>query len=343
MKSRLNIWFVFAIVALNVVGLINLIGLRSDLVFQTVIFQLVGTGSFILMSKIKPQLLEQNYKIIYVAFTFLLFVTLFAGSIRGSRRWIDFGFFQFQTSEFFKPFFICCVAAILNGPNRFSKLKLSMLFMMFVVPAAAIFLQPDLGTVIIYTLTFLSIFYFSGIPSKFTITLGTISAALAPIGWLFLKDYQKARITGFLNPNFDPQGITYNITQAIIAIGAGGLLGKGLGLGTQARFRFLPEFHTDFAFASFIEQFGFVGGFILLALFALLLFQLMQKMFLLRQDNFSYLVLVGIICMIFFEVAINIGMNVGLVPVTGVALPFISYGGSSLLSTMLLLGIASAL
>lgn len=343
MKPRYDVWYLFAILALNILGLFNLLGLRSDLVFQTIVFQIVGLLAFIAISRIKPQLLEQNYKVVFVVFISIFAITLLSGGIRGSKRWIDLGFFQFQTSEFFKPFFITCLSALLNAPNRFSRLKLSALLLMFLVPTGAIFLQPDLGSVIIYTTVFVSIFYFSGLSSKTTAALGFGAISMMPIVWLTMKDYQKARIIGFLNPALDPQGLTYNITQAIIAIGSGGLMGKGLGLSTQARYHFLPEFHTDFAFASLIEQFGFVGGFILLLLYALLFFRLTKKLFHRRHDGFAYLVLAGTIALLFFEMAINIGMNLGLVPVTGIALPFISYGGSSLLSTMMLLGIVSAL
>jgi len=343
MKTRYDVWYVIAIVLLNLFGLFNLIGLRSDLVLQTVLFQIAGVVLFVLFSRIKPALLEQNYKLIFLVFCGLLYFTLFTGSIRGSKRWIDLGFFQLQTSEFFKPFYVSCLAAVLGAPNRFSRIKLFASIGMFVVPSFAIFLQPDLGSALIFAFVFAAVFYFSGLSSKITVLIGIIATSLMPLLWLVMKDYQKNRVIGFLNPNFNPRGITYNITQAIIAIGSGGLLGKGLGLGTQARYRFLPEYHTDFAFASFIEQFGFIGGVMLLLLFALLFSRLIKKMFMLKDDDYKFLYLVGIIAMLFFEVVINIGMNLGLMPVTGIALPFISYGGSSLLSTMMLLGIASAL
>lgn len=343
MKARFDVWYVFAIIILNLFGLFNLIGLRPDLVLQTVLFQFFGIGFFLLFSRVKPELLEQNYKVIFLVFSLLLFLTLLTDDIRGSRRWIDLGFFQLQTSEFFKPFYICCLAAVLNAPNKFSKLKLTAVAGMFLLPTFAIYIQPDLGSAILYTMVFAAIFYFSGFSSLLTAIIGTIAVACLPILWMFMKDYQKSRVIGFLNPDFDPRGITYNITQAIIAIGSGGLLGKGLGLGSQAQFRFLPEFHTDFAFAAFVEQFGFVGTAFLLLAFALLFYRLILKMFHYRENGYKFLFLVGTIALLFFEVTINIGMNLGLMPVTGIALPFISYGGSSLLSTMLLLGIASAL
>jgi len=343
MRRRYDIWYLISIILLNLFGLLNLTGLRSDLLPQTLLFTFVGVVLFTLFSRIKPELLEQNYKIIFLIFVVLLFITLFTDSIRGSKRWIDFGFFQFQTSEFFKPFFIVCLAAILNAQNRFGKLKLFAVISMFLIPAGAIFLQPDLGSAIIYSTVFATIFYFSGLSSKLTAIIGGVLVSLMPLLWFVMKDYQKARIIGFLNPDLDPRGLTYNITQAIIAIGSGGLLGKGLGLGTQAQYRFLPEFHTDFAFAAFIEQFGFMGGLLLLLAFSLLFFRLIMKMFQNKDNDFKFLFLVGTIALIFFELVINMGMNLGLMPVTGIALPFISYGGSSLLSTMILLGIAAAL
>lgn len=343
MRTRYDVWFVLSILFLNVFGTFNLIGLRPDLVQQTIIFQIVGFLLFFLFSRVKTELLEQNYKVIFLFFFILLIATLFTDSIRGSRRWIDLGFFQLQTSEFFKPFFIASLAAALNAENRFSRMKLSIVFVMVAFPTLAVFLQPDLGSAIVYATTFAAIFYFSGVPSKITVIIGAALIAISPFFWHFLKDYQKARIIGFLNPNFDPRGITYNITQAIIAIGSGGLLGKGLGLGSQTQYRFLPEFHTDFAFASFIEQFGFLGGLFLILAYIVLFIRLTKKMFLVRDNGFKFLFLVGTIAIIFVEAVVNMGMNLGLMPVTGIALPFISYGGSSLLSTMILFGIASAL
>ena len=152
MRRRYDIWYLISIILLNLFGLLNLTGLRSDLLPQTLLFTFVGVVLFTLFSRIKPELLEQNYKIIFLIFVVLLFITLFTDSIQGSKRWIDFGFFQFQTSEFFKPFFIVCLAAILNAQNRFGKLKLFAVISMFLIPAGAIFLQPDLGSAIILSL-----------------------------------------------------------------------------------------------------------------------------------------------------------------------------------------------
>jgi rod shape determining protein RodA len=186
-------------------------------------------------------------------------------------------------------------------------------------------------------------FYFSGLPTKLMVKGGLAGLLSFPIIWSLMKDYQRNRVVGFLNPQIDPQGLSYNITQSIITIGSGGVFGKGLGLGTQSRFQFLPEFHTDFAFASLVEQFGFLGGAIVLLLFGLLMYRLIQKIFVSRQNEFVYLYLIGVMTLLMSEIIINVGMNMGLMPVTGIALPFISYGGSSILSTMIMLGLALAL
>ncbi|KXK12301.1 MAG: Rod shape-determining protein RodA [Microgenomates bacterium OLB23] len=309
MTMRYDVWYVLAVILLNVFGIFNLLGLRPDLVATTLVFQLAGIVLFILFSRIKVELLEHNYKIIFLFFTALLVVTMFTPSIRGSHRWIDLGFFQLQTSEFFKPFFILCIAAALSASNRFSRIKVFSVIAMMIVPSFLIFVQPDLGTAIVYVATFALMFYFSGFSSRLAVYIGLAIAAIMPVFWHFLRPYQQARILGFLNPDLDPRGITYNITQAIIAIGSGGLLGKGLGLGLQSQYRFLPEFHTDFAFAAFIEQFGFVGGMFLILIYMLLFYRLIKKMFESKHNGFKFLFLVGTIGMLFVEAVVNIGMN----------------------------------
>jgi rod shape determining protein RodA len=163
-----------------------------------------------------------------------------------------------------------------------------------------------------------------------------------PLGWFFLKDYQRQRIVSFFNPHFDYQGASYHMIQSIISVGAGGFFGRGLGFGTQSKLNFLPESHTDFIFASLVEQFGFLGGFLILVLYGFLFYLLLKRsLFFLKQkdEQENFLVIMGVLAYFFFQMLINIGMNMGLFPITGIVLPFLSYGGSALISSFFLLGL----
>lgn len=344
MKKSHDIWLILSLAGLSAFGMFNIYGIRSDLLFNYALFLIAGWTVFILTSRVNMTLLEQNYKVLYIIFIALFVLTFIIGEdIRGSKRWIDLYIFNFQTSEFFKPVFLITMAAVLSSVNKFTPRKLFVSVSLFLFPCIMIFLQPDLGTALLYMAAFLSIMYFSGLSTRLVLRAGLVIAAIMPFGWLLLRDYQKARIIGFMNPEIDPQGLTYNLNQSIISIGSGGLFGKGLGLGTQTRFRFLPEFQTDFAYASLVEQFGFIGGLIVLILFSVVLIRLVRKLFVRRDNEFEKLYLLGVIVFLLTEITVNIGMNMGLLPVTGIALPFISYGGSAIVSTMLLLGLALAL
>lgn len=344
MRNTYDVWFILPLIGLSAFGAFNIFGIRPELLTHFLVFLVVGWVAFIAASRMKIPLLEQNYKIIYAIFIVLFLATILLGSdIRGSKRWIQFFSFRFQTSEFFKPVFLIAMASVLSSANRFSPRKLIIAGGLFLLPFLLIFNQPDLGSSLLYFATFLTMFYFSGLSTQLMFRGGIFATLMVPVGWLFMKDYQKARVIGFFNPNVDPQGLTYNITQSIISIGSGGWTGKGLGLGTQSRFRFLPEFHTDFAFASLVEQFGFVGGIVVIGLFAWIMAKVIQKIFASQENEFVYLYLIGTVAFLMIEIVINIGMNMGLMPVTGIALPFISYGGSSIVSTMIMLGLALAM
>lgn len=342
--NKIDIWFILSLIGLSAFGAFNMFGIRPDLLGNFMLFLMVGWTVFIAMLRTKTPLLEQNYKSLYVLFIGLFIATMiFGADIRGSKRWISVLSFRFQTSEFFKPVFLIVMASVLSSANRFTPRKMIIVSSLFLLPMLFIFLQPDLGSTLLYTAAFLTMFYYSGLSTKLTFRVGMISVAMMPVLWFFMKEYQKARIIGFMNPDVDPQGLTYNIKQSIISIGSGQMAGKGLGLGTQSRYQFLPEFHTDFAFASLVEQFGFIGGFVVLLLYAIVLFKLVHKIFHLKENGFAYLYLIGAVAFFTLEILINIGMNMGLMPVTGIALPLISYGGSSIVSTMLMLGLALAL
>jgi rod shape determining protein RodA len=274
----------------------------------------------------------------------LLVVTYIIGfESRGSKRWIDFYFFNFQTSEFLKIFFILFLSDICSRKDSFDLKSLLKSALIFVPPILLIFKQPDLGNAIIFFIIYTSILFFNGLPLGYFIKGFLALAALVPLSWHFLKTYQKNRILSFINPDLDPSGVSYNLIQAVITVGSGGFFGKGLGLGTQSRFAFLPENHTDFAFASLVEQFGFLGGLVVIILFGIILYRLIRKAIANQHDPFSFSFLIGIITFVGAQVIINIGMNLGLFPVAGIALPLITYGGSSILTTFMLIGLAMSL
>lgn len=343
-RSKPDLWMTLALAGISVFGFLNILGIRPDLIFNYVIFLVIGWIAYFVCSQIPLSLLEQNYKMLYVLFVLLLVATFaFSDPIRGSHRWIDLGFFQFQVSEFFKPVFLIAIASIFSSANKFTPRKVLIVIVLFVVPFFLILKQPDLGSALLFLASWLCMFYFSGLSTRIAVRFAALGAMIIPFGWVFLRDYQKNRILGFLDPSINQQGITYNLNQAIISVGSGGFLGKGMGLGTQARFRFLPEFHTDFAFASLTEQFGFLGAALLLSLYSVVIYRLIRKVFNHQDLSFRYIFGIGVLVVLVSEIVVNVGMNMGLLPVTGIALPFISYGGSSILSTMIMLGMASRL
>jgi rod shape determining protein RodA len=209
------------------------------------------------------------------------------------------------------------------------------------VPVFLILKQPDFGSASIIIAIWLGMLLVSGINKKNIISLAIVGLAVIFLGSFFLKDYQKNRLANFVSPGNDPLGSGYNVIQSMVAVGSGGLLGKGLGHGSQSQLNFLPEKHTDFIFAVIGEELGLLGAAITLLLFAFIFYRL-KEISRLARDNFGFLVTVGVSFMIFSQFFVNIGMNIGLVPVAGVPLPLLSYGGSSLISILASLGIAQS-
>lgn len=325
---------------LYIFSILNILGIRKNLAINQLAFALVAGLSYIAIKKIGRPFFKRNAHLFYWFFVFTLLVTFFIGiEVKGSRRWITFFFFNFQGSEFFKIFFVLFLSEFLSKTHKsISDLRLFLLSLFyFIIPTFIIFKQPDLGNAMVFFFIYFVMLLFSQFSKKyFFYTLGCIVAML-PFGWFFLKGYQRERIFSFINPHLDQQGTSYNMAQAIITVGSGQFLGHGLGLGTQSRLLFLPENQTDFAFSSLVEQFGFLGGFVVILLFIFIIATLVRKLlkFYSQKDEderSAFLFTVGIFAYFFFQIAINIGMNLGLFPVTGIALPFISYGGSALVA-----------
>ena len=329
---------------LSLFGFFTVLDIRHDLLFSQGFYFFSAFFSFFFVKKY-ALFFRKNWSFFFWAAFFLLIITFIIGlETRGSRRWLNFYFFNFQASEFLKVFFIFYLADILTREGyyidqlkNFVKAILTFLIIVFLI-----FKQPDLGNAIIFSLIFLIMLLNSAIPKKIIFNFIVLAFLLLPGLWFFLKDYQKQRIVAFLNPHIDYQGTSYNMIQSIISVGSGGFFGRGLGFGTQSKLRFLPENHTDFIFASLVEQFGFFGGFMVLILYGLLFYFLTKKaLFFLekKSESENFLIVIGIIAYFFFQMVINIGMNMGIMPVTGIVLPFISYGGSAFLSSFILLAL----
>ncbi len=244
-----------------------------------------------------------------------------------------FRFFSFQTSEFVKPLLLLFYAKYLS--DKKSKIIYSLLA---VIPFILVLKQPDLGSALVL-LIIPTVLYFSANFNPKTLLLSlTLVLLIAPLGLKLAKPYQRKRINSFINPYSDTQGSGYNVIQSIIAVGSGKFIGKGVGLGSQSHLSFLPEKHTDFIFASFVEEFGFLGATFVLFAYFILLTTMLNIASKLKHDHF-YLVQLGIFTIFAFQMIINVGMNLGLLPVTGITLPLFSYGGSSLITSLILLGI----
>lgn len=303
---------------------------------------IIGIFAFLFFSQTNYKTVKLYATPIYIISVILLFVVLVIGvEARGSVRWLELFGFRIQFSEILKPFLAISFSSYLSTRNNYSfkTLLLSVCFLMPIV--FLVFLQPDLGNALVYALVAVMALIIFGFPLRFFLSGLIFFSVISPLLWRFLHDYQKQRILTFLNPN-DPLGMSYNAIQSVIAVGSGMLLGRGLGLGTQSGLRFLPERHTDFIFATLSEELGMIGGILLIIVFAFLLYRIFV-IFQNQDELFSKIFSAIAFSLIFLQFFVNIGMNIGILPIVGITLPFISYGGSSLLSNFILLGILSSM
>lgn len=282
--------------------------------------------------------LKQYMTYIYGVNVLMLLVVMFFGhSQLGAQRWLQISSFSFQPSEFSKLFMIVCLAAFME--HRIEWLEdfadYIKVFGFIFIPFVLVLRQPDLGTSLCLIAILLGMIFISGFRYEWMIKVVISLLALAPAIWNFvLQDYQKSRIMVFLNPEIDPFGSGYHVIQSKIAIGSGSWFGKGWLAGTQSQLNFLPENHTDFIFAVAGEEFGFIGVSVILFLYAIIIWRGI-RIALKAEDNFGVLLAVGITSMFMFHILVNIGMTIGIMPVTGVPLPFLSYGVSSLLTNIM--------
>ena len=295
----------------------------------------VAFGVMLVVAQVPPKMLRLWAPWMFIVGLALLFAVLFFGATgKGAQRWLDLGIVRFQPSEMMKLAVPMMAAWYLHDrplPPRF--LELCALLLMVVVPAFLIARQPDLGTALLIASSGLLVVLLGGLRVRMMLLLGALGAALAPVLWYFMHDYQRRRVLTFLQPESDPLGAGYHIIQSKIAIGSGGLFGKGWGNGSQAQLEFLPERSTDFIFAVLGEEFGLIGLALLIAGY---LFIIGRGLYiaLQAQDTFGRLLAGSISLTFFVYVFVNTGMVTGLLPVVGVPLPLVSYGGTSMVTLM---------
>lgn len=282
---------------------------------------------------------------LYLISIIILFGVIYFGiQVRGTTGWFGISGFNFQPVELTKLVVIIFLANFLSKKkNELSTwVRILASAILIFIPVWLILKQPDFGSAVIIIGIWLGMFLASGISKKNLIIFISILLVTIFSSWFLLRDYQKDRIKNFINPYNDPRGSGYNVIQSIVAVGSGGVWGKGLGHGSQSQLNFLPEKHTDFIFAAIGEELGFWGSALVLGLFGILLYR-MKNIARLARDNVGYLMSVGIIIMFTLQIFINIGMNIGLAPIAGVPLPLLSYGGSSIIIMLSALGLLQSI
>ncbi len=311
----------------------------------------IGAVGLVVMALVPIDLWRRYWKLVYGA-TLMLMVVVFvaAEAIRGSKRWLDLGVIQFQPSELGKVLFVLAIAGFVVdrvGPRTRWR-TIAAVIGLGSVPILLVFMQPDLGTALVYAASLFAVLFFVGARWRQLVVLLALGAlTIVSVLWLLpsagiqvLKPYQAARLT--LNPSADPGGITYNLNQSITAVGSGGLTGRGVIEASQTRLDYLPEHATDFAFASLAEQRGFVGCAILLLLYLLVVWRGLRVVTG-AGDLYGVVVAGGVVAGFLFQVFVNVGMTMGVAPVTGIPLPFVTVGGSSMVTNVVLIGVLQSI
>jgi rod shape determining protein RodA len=322
-------------------------------VVRQAIFAAFGGAAFLGAILVDPAVYRRLKTVLLAVIVGLMLLVFVGGTaVRGSTRWIDLGFFRFQPSEFGKLLLVLVLAAFLADRGRrvtewntvIRALALAS------VPAMLVFAQPDFGTALVYGAVLGAVLFVAGARWLHLAALGALATfAAVSLVWLLptvgadvLEDYQRDRLTAFLHPDQDIQGTSYNVNQSIVAVGAGGWDGRGVAGASQTNLAYLPEHATDFVFASLAEQRGFVGAAILLLLYLLVLWRGIRIVSLAR-DSFSAIVAGGIVVALLFQIFINVGMTMGIAPITGIPLPFVSVGGSAMVTNLLAMGVLQAI
>ncbi|MEK7189180.1 MAG: rod shape-determining protein RodA [Patescibacteria group bacterium] len=343
--ARIDWWLLAAVLALSGTGLVLMysLGSHEDSRFlRQLVF--LGLGLSLLVGfQFLDSRFWRNASVVFYALTVALLagLVLFGEPTRGARGWITFGSIGFQPAEAAKLAVVLALAATLER-LRFDLARASDVAATLIIaglPMVLIVLAPDIGNAFILFAVSAAMVLATGLDKKKLLLLALAAAVSLAIGWFgVLAPYQKERIRTFLSPQSDPLGSGYNVMQSVVAIGSGGFFGRGLGLGTQSQLNFLPEQETDFIFAAAAEELGFLGASLLLAAYAFLLARL-WRIQAAERNPYAAFVALGVLVMFFVQAVVNIGMNMGLFPVTGVTLPLVSYGGSSLVTSCAALGV----
>ncbi len=354
-KPYVDLLLLVSVIPLLLAGLITMRGfanpaITSVLVSPNYFFnrQLIwialGIVVFLVASSVDWRVLRSGplLLVIYILGIFILGgLLILANAVRGARAWIEFGLFSIEPAEIMKLVLILILAKYFSRRHiEIAHVKHIIISGLYTaIPLFLIFIQPDLGSAIIYVAIWLGMIMISGVSKKHLLTVLAIGTILFLVAWLWaLEPYQKARILTFINPAADPRGTGYNAQQSVIAVGSGGIFGRGVGYGIQSRLEFLPEHETDFIFAAFAEEWGFFGVALLLVFFFILFWRVLNAA-MHGESNFEKLFGIGLFFMILAHFIIHVGMNLGLMPVTGISLPFLSYGGSHIVTLFLGLGI----
>ncbi|KKQ18120.1 MAG: Rod shape-determining protein RodA [Berkelbacteria bacterium GW2011_GWA1_36_9] len=342
-------WALFIVpLLLSIFGVVMIFSVTYSvkplLVISQIIYIFIGFAVAIFLTFFDYRNLRSFSLFLYlIIIVLLILVLIFGDRTFGAARWIDLKVFQLQPSELAKLVVVLLLARIFaENQKNFGLKHLILVFMLVGIPVFLVLQQPDFGTAMVIFFGLLCLLFFSNIKKVILISILAGLILSLPVGWHFLKTYQKQRIYTFINPSLDPYGSGYNVTQAKITVGSGGLLGQGIGQGTQIQLNFLPVAHSDFIFATTAESVGFIGSTFLIILLLFLVYSVLgvaRK----AKDLFGFYFAIAWGMILLFQIFVNIGMNLGIMPVTGIPLPFVSYGGSSMLTNMAALGILQSI
>jgi rod shape determining protein RodA len=340
-----GLWLVSGITRFDVPGDENYFVVRQGVAAA------LGAFGLVVAAVVPVDVARRHWRLVYGATLGLMVVVFVAAeAVRGSKRWIDLGFIQFQPSEFGKVLFVLAIAGFLveraGDVTRWRTILTAI--GLGAAPILLVFMQPDLGTALVYSAALFAVLFFVGVRWRQLLVLALVGVVgIVSVLWILpsagvqvLKPYQTARLT--LNPSADPGGITYNLDQSITAVGSGGLTGRGVVEATQTKLDYLPEHATDFAFASLAEQRGFVGSAILLLLYLLVVWRGL-RVITGAGDLYGAVVAGGLVFAFLFQVFVNVGMTMGVAPVTGIPLPFVTVGGSSMVTNLVLIGVLQSI
>ena len=339
MRRRWDLLLTVQILAIGAISLLIIFSINNSLARNQFLFWILGLFILYITSRLDYHRLKKFAAPLYtIVLTALVLLLLFGLPIRGSIRWFDLGFLRIQPSEIAKAATIILLASFYGNHSARDFKNVLVSFAIVLPVAILIFLQPDIGNSLALVAIWFGVSFVADLKLRPVVLLLIMLSLISLVFFETLAPYQKQRIESFLDPSHDPLGIGYNIIQSKIAIGAGEIFGRGFANGSQSQLNFLPEAESDFIFASIAEQLGFFGSGILLLVYTWFILRLVQ--YIQKTDRFGQLLLCGITTFFLIQFTINVGMNMGLLPVTGITLPLVSYGGSSLVVSLFMLGLA---